>query len=748
MKIKGINPLERHVEKIVLGAFAMFVLTVLLLQTGLVGGGRLVRVGDSERPLDRAMEGVRDLAIQRQGRLKSDQVATAIPASLPDPARVFDEAFVAATGAAASLAALGPPSLRMGGGAGDPGAAGIALQRGGEVRFAAIKVSKPSAPIAAVFEGTLDPIEVAEIGPSLASLLPPAQPFDARVPSIEATFDAEALRRSIEAPDGADVSPLPDALWQGKVELVDVEWSRQELGSDGQWGNEAVISPPPGRDTPRDLASKTPFQPADYRDLLERERVERLNIRRPMFYATISGRAWAWPSLRQKEETVQGAEDVGGLKRNLASVRAELEELKKRLERLIQGPRKPGDKPNNPPAPPDGPPKDPGGGGGGGGGSDRGPSADARRQSSPVWHSGDAGASGRWPVIPNNWYAQSGGSGGGPGGPPPSDGSSSEERRKEREAQARKVLEEAIAKLTKRETELVEQLAKKGVGAEVAAPPSFLDEPLGSLASAEMKQVTLWTHDLTAKPGATYRYKSRVRVTNPFYGQTDKLLEDQKSLAAEPVVSGEASDWSEPVVIEPRVEFFITSASEAGGPLAASARAGAEVYEFFYGYWRRTTISMTPGDPVAGSLELPELVTYELERLGGSAGTFSIKGRPAVERHRAISTGAFLLDTASIISGAAGAAQAYLRGTLGEVHVRRPASDAAEASRRAHFQSSASQAETAIVREPGSGQPAPVGQGPKGPQDAGGGEPGKAPPRPPPKRPPGGPGELPGREKF
>ncbi|MBL8744955.1 MAG: hypothetical protein JNK58_01220, partial [Phycisphaerae bacterium] len=503
MKIKGINPLERHVEKFVLGVFALFVLAVLLMQTGLVGGGRMVRVGSSERPIDQAIEGVKELALQRQARLQSDQVAPAIPASMPDPARVFEEAFARSTTPVGTLAALGQPALRLGdAAAGAPG--GIALPKGGDIKYAAMKVSKPSTPIATVFEGTIDPIEVAEIGSPLASHLPAAQPFDLRAPSIEATFDAEALRKSIESPTDEGVLPLPPALWQGKVELVDVEWFRQQLGPDGRWGQEEMLPALPGRPTPRDVLGKSPFQPADYREALERERLERLNIRRPMFYATISGQPWVWPSQQQEEATAQGAEDVTGLKRELASVRAEIDVMKKRLERLGQGPRRPpGDQPNAPP-PGGPPPKGPGGGGGG-----RGPSADAGGASSPEGNLSEDSPPFEWPVFPKNWYAQVGGGGGGGGagggGTAPPEGPSPEERRKERDAQAKKALEDKIARFTKREQELVEQLAKKGVGDQVAAAPTFLDEPLGSLASAEMKKITLWSLDLSATSGSTYR---------------------------------------------------------------------------------------------------------------------------------------------------------------------------------------------------------------------------------------------------
>lgn len=675
MKTKGINPFERHVEKAVLAIFAVFVLVVLLMQTGLLGGSRTVNVGGEARPLDRALEGVREQALRRQTRLQSDQVAAGIPASLPDPVEVFDRAMSTSGGPVATLTTLGSQALRLG----DEGQSAVVtgLVQSGDSRFAPIRVPVPEKPISAIYEGAIDPIEVASIGASLASLLPPEQPYDARVVSIESAFDAESLRRMIEAPTEAGMLPIPAAMWQGKVELVEIEWIRQQVGPDGQWGGDVVLPALPGRPSLRTLLAKGDFQPGDFKELLDRERVERPWIRRPAFYKTIAGRPWIWPSQAVKEGESHGGDDIASKRRELAAVRQTIEETRRRLERSTTPPTRP---PGNPPPPP------PGGGG-------RGPNADATPGANRSW-------SDEWPTIPPHWLAQT--PGGGRGGRPP------ENPQNPQSEQIRKRLEEQLAKLTQREQELVAELAKLGVGEGAAPLPATFDEPLGSLSSTEMKRITLWSHDLTAVPGVTYRYRAVVKVTNPLYNQSDSLHAEQRSLADAPVLISEPSQWSDPVTISPRVVYFITSATEAGGVLGASARAAAEVYEFFYGFWRKATVSMTPGDSLVGTYELPELVTFLVERDEGAAGRFIVRDRIPVDRRRTAATDAFLLDTASVVSGAAGTAQAYLREAAGRLVVRRPAGgDSPEAKRRAAFAASAGLAGTAVLQEPGGGPPGP-----------------------------------------
>lgn len=129
--------------------------------------------------------------------------------------------------------------------------------------------------------------------------------------------------------------------------------------------------------------------------------------------------------------------------------------------------------------------------------------------------------------------------------------------------------------------------------------------------------VRLWMHDLTAEPGKTYRYRMHVAVNNPLYGRGAGLVAAQQDRAKQAVVMGESSGWTEPLTVPPQTCFFITGAS-TGGELGGSARATAEVYRMFYGFYRRGTVNLEPGDVVASDVRLPDkmlLPVWDLEKL-------------------------------------------------------------------------------------------------------------------------------------
>ena len=64
----------------------------------------------------------------------------------------------------------------------------------------------------------------------------------------------------------------------------------------------------------------------------------------------------------------------------------------------------------------------------------------------------------------------------------------------------------------------------------------------------EQDSVQLWTHDLGVEPGATYRYRTRVVVNNPYFRKGPYLDEEddlQQGLIEDPFARGEWSQWSD-----------------------------------------------------------------------------------------------------------------------------------------------------------------------------------------------------------
>jgi hypothetical protein len=90
---------------------------------------------------------------------------------------------------------------------------------------------------------------------------------------------------------------------------------------------------------------------------------------------------------------------------------------------------------------------------------------------------------------------------------------------------------------------------------------------------------------------------------------------NQAALAKPSLIWSDWSAWSEPVGVDRSDYFFVTSAADRGvtGP---APRASAELYVFYYGYWRRASVSLEPGDMLSGEAKLPaELDLYDLSKI-------------------------------------------------------------------------------------------------------------------------------------
>ncbi|MEM1167362.1 MAG: hypothetical protein AAGI30_13860 [Planctomycetota bacterium] len=119
--------------------------------------------------------------------------------------------------------------------------------------------------------------------------------------------------------------------------------------------------------------------------------------------------------------------------------------------------------------------------------------------------------------------------------------------------------------------------------------------------------IMIWAHDLSAEPGRTYQYRLRVRVTNPYFGQGELLMEDQRSLADGPTLRSAATEWSTPIRMLGYEQFFVADASAAASVLpndrfARPASVSVELYRFFSGCWRVATETFREGDSVTGTI--------------------------------------------------------------------------------------------------------------------------------------------------
>jgi hypothetical protein len=269
--------------------------------------------------------------------------------------------------------------------------------------------------------------------------------------------------------------------------------------------------------------------------------------------------------------------------------------------------------------------------------------------------------------------------------------------------------------------------------------PTGLPEPRNIEASSD---ITVVAHDLAPKPGATYRYRITLGMTNPLFPWAANLLEDQQSLAQDPIVYTEPSEWSDPVRVAPQAQVFFTRAS--GGQDAAAVGgfrvgdASAEVFGLYYGHWRNSSSRLAPGDTLAATIDLPEgLKIFEIGTPEDGPATI-VGNTPAPSTLTVALEGAMLVD---VIEKSAGAARpdfiAVVRLPDGRLVLRDTASDLQDpALAKARRSSEAGRTATIDDPVPGASGRAPAPR--TTPAPAAPSRPATATPRPGSNTPPGG----------
>jgi hypothetical protein len=574
MKLKGIKPIEQHLEKAVVGAVGLGLLGVLAWQ---FLSPTKIKVGRTEQSIAGSFGPAEQAARALEGQL--DDATPELP-KIPEQSGLngFESMLTAPVGPTGKIAPLGMV-VSLGASAG-------ALPMG-EVTFAALPIPAPGAQAAAGFRGTIDPREILS-HPELRSknLVPAEQPFDKAAVSVQASFNGKALRSALETdPDGAGpAAAFPTDWWLGRLEIVGVEVQREERDASGNWVNPTMIDPIPGQYASLAEWNKNVKSATDVVAQIDRVRRNAQSIQRHPFYQMMVGQ-WAMPTVLLAREAANfDPQRYETLSLDLSTKQNRLQEVENELAQL---PTNDGRSPAPEPAPRR---RDDGGGGGGKG--VQGPGSGPNRNPNP----------------------------------------NPEPNREETPQQKRGRLQGEQRRLTGEIDVLRRELGQMGgaplpepatnSGQPAATPPMMLDN----------ESIQLLAHDMTAVPGNAYRYRLRVVVNNPVYGKEGILKENdaaQQELAKTSLLRGAWSEWTNTVEVDRDAYWFITSAT-ANQTRSGLNTAKAELYQFYYGYYRRAEVSLEPGDALVGRVKLPKLFLVDEATLAANPQT----PQPAPEEDR------------------------------------------------------------------------------------------------------------------
>ena len=322
MKLKGINPIERNIEKIVLGVVFVVLLGALAMQFLLQPNNVKVDGNRSVPPQDIYIE-LANEARTLQGRIDDRDP------SLPDvPDTDLQDRYLAGRGTNASgVDRLAPVIAEatdvMNNVQIDPGSS---VASGGPVM--APRAPAPTNTVAHAQWGTIDPFSLSEHA-ELAAFVPGTQPYDLASVSVEGLFSGTTLDDLLSSGDEG-LRAIP-GTWRRSVEIVGVSLERQRLLVDGSWGDAEASTPIPGG---FDLFADADVDDIDLSSLLgiaSDAGRNRKDVVQPRSAGLIAGPHWEPPT--RAKETEAAMSETGSLPRllvDLARAEANLDELEER----------------------------------------------------------------------------------------------------------------------------------------------------------------------------------------------------------------------------------------------------------------------------------------------------------------------------------------------------------------------------------------------------------------------------------
>lgn len=592
MKPKGINPLELHVEKIVMAA-AVVIVTALGARQFLLPLNAVTLPGESDPKRPEEIDNYIDQkARQLEAAMQSNRPLEGVSAGEP-LATWFQQQFD--VDAAEQVHTSVPLTLKVPLKVGGTEVVDMAAQT-----YADFTPPAPFDMSVTTRQYSLLPEVVETDYPELQDIVGEAEPYDLPVVHAMAKIDGKALRQELESPQEGRRT-IPAAWWQDDMAILDVAMERQELQADGSWSAPVVVPHIPGRE---DLRQRIRNMRPNQKDELLREIMAMgRELYQEPFYGLSDGTAWTIDELKADQPLT--SEEEAAVKKYLRALYIR-DKAADKIERYERAEERRNDNKKSTSQTQQGR-GSAGGGSGEGIGSEGGKGTGSTSSSeknqkidtrerlqnelkaaeealitaknevrtlkpgyefkdevrdektNPRRGSGDEGGYGK---------GRYGAPGGMPEGGNPEGG------------------------------EFVPLSEGGGKGGGYVRPRSSRDPRRAAEAAAllDNDKHEIWTHDISVKPGKTYRYRMMVMYYNPFYGREARLDQSQRGLADSLVYASIPTEWSEPIRVSPPQQFFAV-----GGSTDASIgerRATFEVYLFSGGEHRVAKMSVSPGDPI------------------------------------------------------------------------------------------------------------------------------------------------------
>lgn len=552
--MKGINPLERHFEKLVLALVALGLLA--WVGADLMGvTADTVKMGGKQVTLDEIGGTLGDRAkklAENQRSTESPVKFEAVPAG--EGIKSVQSKYVAPVAGSDALPASAPAlATKL-----------FKQQQGGQNTWYHEPTFGPVAMVSPVAqsEGAVA-ADLAKTDPKLAKALearPGWSKTDRNViwTTPTATLNLKAIREELARAE-ATANPPKEAIpasWRNSgLYLVDVVFERQQLQADGTWGPTQIVEPLPGQPTFRGQAIASPSKVFE---AMRADKTMQTKILQPAFFSLERG---------TPAEVAKPAASVGEPK-EVTDKRSALDKKKKELSDKEDALTKAGgeyyekDKPD-----------------------------DASKKKGKKGDKGDSG------TVGGGGGPGGGGGGSGIGGRPPGDGDADPNspkaiQKRKRLTGERDKLKDEVARLTKDLAALTSVKASPEKPVEAAAASGVnVDESM-----------SVWAHDIAVQPGATYRYRCSVAVLNPFLGRKRQLVEAQQPLDAQFQILTQPSEWSEVAVNAPYAFFAVDGYPPDG--IGSLGSAQVEVFRLIDGVWRSHKFVIEPGDAIGHGVKV------------------------------------------------------------------------------------------------------------------------------------------------